>query len=174
MLFSPRGVSAACIYALIHLLGVLSAYLLASVFQMLSSPRSASAACIYASIYALGVLFTYRLASLFQMLFSPCGVSAACIYASIYVFGVLSTYRLTAAPESLNLRKHPRRDGCTGKPQAPLPNNAIIIRFYVYGFPACFACKCRSAYRVTGAALWQAEGRHSTAFRGHTDTRIQI
>jgi hypothetical protein len=65
MLFSPRTVSAACIYALIYILGVLSAYLLASVFQMLLSPCSISAACIYASIYALGVLFTYRLASLF-------------------------------------------------------------------------------------------------------------
>jgi hypothetical protein len=141
---------------------------------MLLSPRTVSAACIYASIYAVGVLFTYRLARSFHMLFSPRGVSVACIYASIYVFGGLSTNRLTAAQETLNLRKHPRRDGCTGKPQAPLPNNDTIIRFYVYGFPACFACKCRSAYRVTGSALWQGEGRHSTAFRGRTDTRIQV
>jgi xanthosine utilization system XapX-like protein len=174
MLFSPRGVSAGCIYAFIHVLGVLSAYRLASLFLMLSSPRCVSAACIYALIYILGVLFTYRLASLLQMLFSPRRVCAACIYASIHVLGVLSTYRLTAAQESLNLRKHPCRDGCTGKPQAPLPNNAIIIRVSVYGFPACFACKCRSAYRVTGSALWQGEGSHSTAFCGRTDTRIQI
>jgi hypothetical protein len=174
MLFSPRDVSAACIYALTYILGVLFTYRLASLFLMLLSPRTVSAACVYESIYALGVLFTYRLASLFLMLFSPRGVSAACIYASIYVFGVLSTYRFTAAQESLNLRKHPRRDGCTGKPQAPLPDNPITIRFYVYGFPACFACKCRSAYRVTGSALWQGEGRHSTAFRGRIDTRIQI
>jgi hypothetical protein len=106
---------------------------------MLFSPRGVSAGCIYASIHVLGILSTYCLASLFLMLFSPRGVSAACIYASIYVFGVLSIYRLTAAKESLNLRKHPRRDGCTGKPQAHLPTNAILIRFYVYGFPACFA-----------------------------------
>jgi hypothetical protein len=38
MLFSPRGVSAARIYALIYILGVLSAYLLSSVFLRLFSP----------------------------------------------------------------------------------------------------------------------------------------
>jgi hypothetical protein len=70
MLFSPRGVSAGCIYASIHVLGVLSAYRLASFFLMLFSPGPCirartycSAACVYASIYALGVLFTDRLAS---------------------------------------------------------------------------------------------------------------
>jgi xanthosine utilization system XapX-like protein len=95
MLFSPRSVSAVCIYALIHILGVLFTYHLASLFQMLFSPRSVSAACIYALIHILGVLFTYRLASLFQMLFSLRSVSAACTCTSIYVFGVLFTYRLT-------------------------------------------------------------------------------
>jgi hypothetical protein len=153
MLFSPHGVSAACVYASIYALGVLFTYRLASLLQMLFSPRGVSAACIYALIYILGVLSAYLLASVFQRLFSPCSVSAACIYASIYALGVLSTNRLTAAQESLNLRKHPRRDGCTEKPQAALPNNSIIFRFYVYGFPACFACKCRSAYRVTSSAL---------------------
>jgi hypothetical protein len=102
------------------------------------------------------------------MWFSPRSVCAACIYASIYVFGVLSTNRLTAAQESLNLRKHPRRDGCTGEPQASLPSNAIIIRFYVYGFPACFACKCRSAYRVPARLYSRARDAirpHSAAAR---------
>jgi hypothetical protein len=162
MLFSPRGVSAACMYALFYILGVLFTYRLARLFLMLFSPRGVSAGCIYASIHVLGVLSAYLLARVFQMLFSPCTVSA-CIYASIYALGVMFTYglaiyvfdvlssnRLTAAQESLNLRKHPRRDGCTGKPQAYLPNNAIIVRFYAYGFPACFACKGRSAYQVSG------------------------
>jgi hypothetical protein len=63
MLFSPRDVSAACIYALFYILGVLSAYRFASLFLMLFSSRGVSAGCIYTSIYALGVLFTHRLAS---------------------------------------------------------------------------------------------------------------
>jgi hypothetical protein len=63
MLFSPRDVSAACIYELFYILGVLSAYRLASLFLMLFSHPTVSAACVYASIYALGVLFTDRLAS---------------------------------------------------------------------------------------------------------------
>jgi hypothetical protein len=62
MLLSPRGVSAACIYALTYILDVLFTYRLASLFLMLLSPRTVSAACVYASIYALGVLFTDRLA----------------------------------------------------------------------------------------------------------------
>jgi hypothetical protein len=58
MLFSPRGVSAACIYALTYILGVLFTYRWASLFLMLLSPRTVSAACVYASINALGVMFT--------------------------------------------------------------------------------------------------------------------
>jgi hypothetical protein len=61
MLFSPRTVSAACIDASIHVLGVLFASPFASLFLMFFSPRSVSAACIYASIYVFGVLFTYQL-----------------------------------------------------------------------------------------------------------------
>jgi hypothetical protein len=94
MLCSPRSVSAACIYAWIHILGVLFTYRLASLLLMLISPRAVSAACVYASIYALGVLFTYRLASLFQVLFSPRGVSAECIYAWIlyYLVKIIDRY----------------------------------------------------------------------------------
>jgi hypothetical protein len=71
MLFSPRSVSAACVYASIYALGVLFTYRLASLFLMLLSPRTVSAACVYASIYALGVLFTYRLASFLKCCFVP-------------------------------------------------------------------------------------------------------
>jgi hypothetical protein len=53
VLFSPRDVSAACIYALFYILGVLFTYRLASLFLMLLNPRTVSAACVYASIYAL-------------------------------------------------------------------------------------------------------------------------
>jgi hypothetical protein len=96
MLLSPRAVSAGCIYASIHVLGVLSASPLASLFLMLFSPRGVSAACIYALIHILCVLSAYLLASVFQMLFSPRIVSAACIYASIYALGVLFTYRFAS------------------------------------------------------------------------------
>jgi hypothetical protein len=60
MLFSPRGVSAGCIYAFIHVLGVLSAYHLASLLQMLLSPRRVIAACIYMhpSMYLASCLLT--------------------------------------------------------------------------------------------------------------------
>jgi hypothetical protein len=61
MLFSPRTVSAACVYASIYALGVLFTYRLASFFQMLFSPRNLSAGCIFASIYALGVLFANKI-----------------------------------------------------------------------------------------------------------------
>jgi hypothetical protein len=107
-------------------------YGLASLSLMLFVPHTVSGACIYSFIYILRILITYRLASLFLLLFIPRTVSAACIYASIYVFGVLFAYRLTATQESLNLRKHPRRDGCTGKPQAPPPNNAISFVYIMY------------------------------------------
>jgi hypothetical protein len=68
MLFCPRSVSGACVYASIHVLGVLSAYRLASLFLVLFSPRSVSGACVYASIHVPGVLSAYQLATLFQML----------------------------------------------------------------------------------------------------------
>jgi hypothetical protein len=65
------------------------------------------------------------------MLFSLSSVSAACMYASIYILGVLFTYRLTAAQESLNLRKHPRRDGCTGSLK-PLLQTTLFSFVYLY------------------------------------------
>jgi hypothetical protein len=77
-------------------------------------------------------------------------------------------------------RKQPSRSASGRlhrKAQPPFANSVLIISLYrcvCNRVPACFACKCRFAHRVTSSVFQHGERRHSTAFRGRTATCMQM